>query len=32
MKELRGLRVKFIVSNMVMVSLVIGLAFSLWEA
>ena len=29
MKELRGLRVKFIVSNMVMVSLVIGLAFFL---
>ena len=29
MKELKGLRVKFIVSNMVMVSLVIGLAFFL---
>ena len=27
MKELKGLRVKFIVSNMVMVSLVICLAF-----
>lgn len=29
MKELRGLRIKFVVSNMVMVSLVIGLAFLL---
>ena len=29
MKELRGLRIKFVVSNMAMVSLVIGLAFLL---